>query len=265
MTMPMNRELRFSKALLLALSLSIPSSLSWAQSPSAPSSTPSVAFRVTNALTDPKAYELTLDSSCQATYRATWPSEAAEDPANPGDTELGTTNATAAVKTNAFATASPAPPAAERETSFAVSKRNCRRIFYLIHATGDLQGNFDYTHHKVSSNGDHTVVYFDGRQQHTASFRWSENAFISELSALFEGMGTTIESGRRLRQLLRYDKLGLNRYLARMEDMAKSGWIKELHVIDDVLGEISSNPSVMDIARARAQRLAAIATKDGTR
>ena len=50
-----------------------------------------------------------------------------------------------------------------------------------------------------------------------------------------------------------------------MEKKAQGGWLKQLQLISPVLQQISTDGSVMDIARRRARNLLAMAQNTGER
>jgi hypothetical protein len=75
---------------------------------------------------------------------------------------------------------------------------------------------------------------------------------------LFQGISATLEFGRRLAYYHRYQKLGLDDELKRMEDQARNGNLVELQVARPVLQEIYDDGSVMNVVRARAQRIMAM-------
>jgi hypothetical protein len=141
-------------------------------------------------------------------------------------------------------------------TTLHLSKISREKAFALAANLNHLTGNFDFTKHRVAFTGWRTFTYKSGATANTTRFNWSENPSANELAALFEGIAATIEAENQLRYLRKYDKLGLNSYLGNLEKKAKSGWVKELPILSNVLNELAQDPEVMNIARQRAQRLA---------
>jgi hypothetical protein len=141
-------------------------------------------------------------------------------------------------------------------TSFKVSDATREKAFALAKALNNLDGNFDFTKHRIAFSGWRTFTYRAGATVHTTRFNWSETQAANALASLFEGIAATLEAESRLRYLRKYDKLGLNEYLGNLEKRAKSGGMKELPLLSKVLTELSNDPDVMNIARQRAQRLA---------
>jgi hypothetical protein len=107
----------------------------------------------------------------------------------------------------------------------------------------------------VANTGRKTLTYADLSRNFETTFNWSENAAIDQLARLFSGISSTAEHGRKLAYLHRYDKLGLEAELKGMESEAESGFLAELQIIGPTLDSIAHDASVLNIARARAQRL----------
>ncbi len=138
---------------------------------------------------------------------------------------------------------------------FEVSQPTRTRIFDLARTANYFNGDFEYKKHKIAFSGNKTLAYSEAGKQHQTSYNWSENPAIQELTRIFEGISNTQEAGRRLQQLRRYDKLGLDEELKNMEQMEHSHSLVELRSIAPILQEIAADPSVMNMTRERAQRL----------
>jgi hypothetical protein len=76
---------------------------------------------------------------------------------------------------------------------------------------------------------------------------------------LFAGISATLEFGRRLDFDYRYQKLALDAELKSMESLQQEGDLAELGAIRAVLQKIATDSSLVNVARARAQRLLASA------
>ena len=81
-----------------------------------------------------------------------------------------------------------------------------------------------------------------------------------KLTDLFQGISGTLEEEPVLQRLRRYDPLGLNAELGKMEKLADSGWLRELNLISPMLKEIAEDGRIMGVARKRAQHLLSKAT-----
>jgi hypothetical protein len=70
-----------------------------------------------------------------------------------------------------------------------------------------------------------------------------------------QNLSATLEFGHRLHYDHRYQKLALDEELKRMEEMARSNQLAEVAAIQPILDEIIADPLVINLTRARAQRL----------
>ncbi len=78
---------------------------------------------------------------------------------------------------------------------------------------------------------------------------------MQELTTLFQNISTTLEFGRRLDYYHHYQKLALEEELKQMEQMVKEKNLDELPAVAPILKTILADQSVMNVTRARAQRL----------
>ena len=78
---------------------------------------------------------------------------------------------------------------------------------------------------------------------------------MQQLTEIFQSVAGTLEYGRRLAYYHRYQKLALDEELKRMEAQAKGRDLAEIRAIQPVLEEILADPTVINVVRARAQRL----------
>lgn len=141
------------------------------------------------------------------------------------------------------------------ERTFSLSAKTRDRIFNLAKTSRYFDGDFDYTKSRVAFTGKKTLSYTDKKQARSTTFNWSENSAVEELGGIFLGISSTLESGWRLEQLLQHEKLALNAELARLEQSYKNSQTKEMQLIAEVLQRIANDPTVMVVARRRAERL----------
>ena len=131
----------------------------------------------------------------------------------------------------------------------------CHQIFDLAQAARYFDGDFQFKKHKVAYTGDRTLAYLAASTNHETKYTWSENPSIQKLTAIFEGVSTTLEAAPHLNQSYRFDRLGLNEVLSHLVDMANRGWLQEIWLIEPDLKRIAADPKVMNIARQRASYL----------
>jgi hypothetical protein len=160
---------------------------------------------------------------------------------------------------------------------FVVTEPTRDRIFELAKQANYFKGDFDYTKNRIANTGSKTLTYREGNlvdsfdmpvkgHENQATYNWSQNPAIQQLTQIFQGIGTTVELGRKLDFERRFDKLGLDAELKRVQEMQKSGFLEQVHVIAPVLKNIANDYSIMHIARERAKQIlsAAHAQENGS-
>jgi len=151
----------------------------------------------------------------------------------------------------------------ERETDpdftleFTMSAANREKLFRDAKEANYFDGDFAFKKHVVSSTGKKTLTYADQARHIETSYDYSENQAIGEITNIFQGISNTIEHGRKLQYLRRFDKLGLEDELKGMESLAESNYLAELQLIAPTLENIANDPAILNIARQRARRLLA--------
>jgi hypothetical protein len=140
-------------------------------------------------------------------------------------------------------------------TDFTVSDATRARIFELASQSHYFSGKIDSGNRKLAFTGKKKLVYTDGQRNNTADYNYSPVPAIEQLTTLFQSMSSTLEYGRRIIYEHRYQKLALDDELKNMEDAARSGSLAELEAVKPILQQVYDDPSVMNIARARALRI----------
>ena len=220
---------------LLALFLGTGSGLALAQgsspAPDAAPSLPSVTFTQAFPRATPAYFSLRIDSAGHAAY------ESRREEGEPDQPVLSE----------------------PYQVDFRISEASAKRIFALARTLNYFEGDWDFKKHRIADTGRKTLLYSDPTRTHQTTYNWSENRALQELTDLFQGIANTQEAAHELTRLRRYDRLGLNHQLERMEDMAKNGWLRELQVIAPLLEQLANDREIMHIARQRAQRLLQVA------
>ena len=223
-----------TKTKITLLPLLILASLCVAQTPGAPlaakaTAAPAVTFSFDFPQSQPSNYSIVVQSSGEAEYR-----------------------------TAAGEETSPAPDI----TNFTMSPATRSQIFDLAQRARFFDGNFNYKG-KVANTGTKTLAFDDESRHFHTTYNYSTNPAIQQLTEIFEGISDTMQFGRNLEDAYQHQRLALDEQLKSMEEQAKDGRLQELQAIAPILKEISDDPSVMNIARARAQRLLLNAGEQG--
>jgi hypothetical protein len=159
------------------------------------------------------------------------------------------------------AAASSSAPAAARPfvaDHFAISRTTMERVFALARALQRFQMECAAKAKNVASSGAKTLTYHAAAGvESTCAYDYSENKDVQALTAIFEGITETMDEGRLLDYLHRYDRLGLD---AATEFLAKeiaAGHALEVGTIAGTLQMIADDPAVLQRVRARVTEMLA--------
>lgn len=140
---------------------------------------------------------------------------------------------------------------------FRMSEATRARIFDLAARARYFEGDLNYTKHSVASTGNKTLAYKDGQRSTSATYNYTTNLPVQQLTALLQNISATLEFGHRLEYLHHYQKLALDEEMKRMEEMARDNSLAELQAVAPILKQIVADQSVINVTRARAERLLA--------
>ena len=191
---------------------------------------PTITFDLFWEAATPQNYTITVDSLGKTRY-------ASRSPARPEDKAL--------------------PNDEDYQIEFTLSPATRDRLFGLAKEANYFHGDFNYKQHAIANTGKKTLSYADPARNFTTIYNWSENKAIEEITSIFRGISNTLQHGRRLQFMRRFDKLGLEKELKGMEDLAQNHNLAELQAIATTLQNIANDSSVLNVARQRARRLLA--------
>ena len=141
------------------------------------------------------------------------------------------------------------------QTNFTFSDATRARVFALAAQAHYFSGKIDSGNRKLAFTGTKKLSYTDAQRNVSATYNFSPQQPVQQLTALFQAVAATMEFGRRLTYDHRYQKLALDDETKRMEAEAHSGELAELDAARPILQEIFDDSSVINVVRARAQRL----------
>ncbi|MFY9644366.1 MAG: hypothetical protein WAK29_04260 [Terriglobales bacterium] len=141
------------------------------------------------------------------------------------------------------------------DLDFTLAPNSRQKLFELAAKAGYFQRDLDSHHKGLAFTGKKTLAYKDAQRSGESTYNYSGNAAAEDLTNLMQGLGATLEFGRRLQHDRHYQKLALDEDLKRMEDMAHNHQLNEITAIQPILDQIVADPAVMNVTRARAQRL----------
>ncbi|HTR65966.1 MAG TPA: hypothetical protein VMH85_09340 [Terriglobales bacterium] len=142
---------------------------------------------------------------------------------------------------------------------FTASEPTRERVFDLAKRAHYFRGDLDSKNHNLAFTGKKTLAYSDGSTHNEGSYNYSPVAPVSELTQLFQNLSLTLEYGRRLEYYHHYQKLALDEELKGMEEALRDGNLQEIGAVTPILQRIIDDKTVMNVVRARAQRMLILA------
>jgi hypothetical protein len=140
------------------------------------------------------------------------------------------------------------------DLDFTLTPETRRRIFELSAKVGYFQKDID-SHKNIAFSGKKTLAYRDAKRSGTETYNYSQNPTVQELTTLMQNLSATLEFGHRLEYDHHYQKLALEDELKKMEDLSRNNELGEISAIRPILTEIVDDQAVINVTRARAQRL----------
>jgi hypothetical protein len=149
------------------------------------------------------------------------------------------------------------------QTEFTMSDTTRTEIFDLVARSHYFSGKIDSGNKKLAFTGTKKLTYSDGQKDSSVEFNYSSQPAVQQLATLFQSIAATLEFGRRLAYDHRYQKLALDEELKHMETQATGGELAEVRAVKPVLQAIYEDATVMNVVRARAQRIMATGETSG--
>jgi len=107
----------------------------------------------------------------------------------------------------------------------------------------------------IADTGTKTLMYEGSDGNGSCTYNFSENKDVQSLTEIFQGIAETLDTGRRLDQLHRFDRLGLDAAMKALVDEVSEGRALEIGTIAKSLRSIASDTEVMARVRSRASTL----------
>lgn len=141
------------------------------------------------------------------------------------------------------------------QQDFTMSDANRQKVFDLAQQLHYFQNDFDSHLKHIAQTGKKTLQYQSAQMNGSATYNYSQNPDVQQLTNLFTGIAMTIDFGRKLVFQYRYDKLGMDKRMKELEDLQASHGVEELQIIAPMLHKIANDPNLMNISRESARRL----------
>ena len=151
--------------------------------------------------------------------------------------------------------AATSPAAQPFSRTFSVSATTADRIFALAQQAGHFNVNCASKAKNIADTGSKTLSYAGPDGAGSCTYNYSEDRAVTELAALLQGIMETMDTGRELDRLHRYDRLGLDDAMASLAQEVSDGRALELGTIAPSLHSIAADTEVMLRVRTRAAAL----------
>ena len=141
--------------------------------------------------------------------------------------------------------------------SFEVNATLARRLFDLAQKLQNFEGVNLEIPHRIANLGEKTFTYQSGAASHSTSFNYTTDQTAQQLLQMFEGLIRQLSDISDLQHALHYDRLGVNDVLLQIEKDYEAKQLPEPERLVPLLGQVSADQRVIDMARKRARDLAA--------
>jgi len=137
-----------------------------------------------------------------------------------------------------------------------VSAMLAQRVFSLAAQLHNFdKANLD-VHRKIANLGEKTFRYEKGTEIHEVSFNYTLSTPANQLLDIFEGIAIQMEDMSALQRAMRFDRLGVNEAVQRIEADYNRKVFPEPDKLLPVLDQLAADTQYLDIARQRARTLA---------
>ncbi|MFZ0640301.1 MAG: hypothetical protein WA020_00215 [Candidatus Acidiferrales bacterium] len=130
------------------------------------------------------------------------------------------------------------------------------KMFELADSLHDFQGVDLDVHRRIADLGQKTFVYKRGSEVHEVTFNYTLNNPAQQLLAIFEGLQRQELDISDMERATRYDHLGVNDVIARVQGDVKDKLIPEPDALLPALDQIAASSELMDMSRQRARAIA---------
>jgi hypothetical protein len=141
------------------------------------------------------------------------------------------------------------------DREIALTQATTAKVFKMAHELKRFNFECASKAKNIADTGTKTLSYAGADGKGSCVYNYSENKDVASLTDTFLGIAFTLDEGRRLGFLHRFDRLGLDAEMDMLTDEAKAGHALELGTIAPVLTSIASDTAVIERARLRAAKL----------
>ncbi len=131
-----------------------------------------------------------------------------------------------------------------------------QKIFDLAAKLHNFEGIDLEIHRRIANLGEKTFRYDRGSETHTVAFNYTLDHSAEQLLDIFEGLSREQTDLSDLQRTMRYDRLGVNDVLLRIQKDYDHGLLPDPEQLLVPLDQVAADDHFIDIARERARTLA---------
>jgi hypothetical protein len=151
---------------------------------------------------------------------------------------------------------SPPSPQIFAMNGFHVSAATAAKVFTLARSLNHFNIACASTARNVADTGKKTLDYIGANAPlGSCDYNYTENKDVAALTDIFQGIAATLDEGRKLDYLHRFDRLGLDAEMESFTREVSDGHAIELQTIASTLSSIADDAGVMQRVRTRANAL----------
>ena len=105
---------------------------------------------------------------------------------------------------------------------FSISPKTRQDIFELAKKANYFSGKVDSGNTRIANMGTKTLIYRDDSHNTSATYNYSLDPSVQQITNILQGLSTVLEYGRRLTWFHKYQKLALEDDLKQMEERQRS-------------------------------------------
>jgi hypothetical protein len=139
---------------------------------------------------------------------------------------------------------------------FEITAPLVQKIFDLAQKLHDFDGVDIDIHRRIANLGQKTFRYERGSVTHEVNFNYTLDPSAGQLLDIFEGLSRQLTDLADLQRTMRYDRLGVNDVLLRIEKDFNRNLLPEPARLLPALDQVAADEHFIDIARERARGLA---------
>ncbi len=139
-----------------------------------------------------------------------------------------------------------------------ISQPTVTRIFKLSQQLNHFNKTCASKAKNIADTGTKTLSYSGPDGAGSCTYNYADIKEVQALTEIFQGIAETMDQGRRLDQLHRYDRLGLDDAITSFNQEVTEGRALEVGTIAASLRSIASDADLMVRVRSRASALLAL-------